>query len=417
MLRLVKSKLFLALLLAGILSSSPITLPTIAAPSQVSRVSIQQATNGYNLPATYDMDQVIKLENDRIINVWPSNMNLFNPRFSQGGKVIVLSANATPQDLKVLPEIGRELGTLTVELESGNVIVVNLVYSPAPQRKIVTFFLGGDVPGAAPLKPLQITPATTEARLLSPAEAQDLPRFPPRVQHISQDGFVSPLAAKEEPISAMPKLPGAENPGVQVPPAPVQKLQQDGVPSIAPQAKPQNQEPAAVAPSSPASVSPQIAPNPAPAPTAKAPVEPAKAAPSPDTEKDRVIVDQNQPTDRAALPKEPLVATDYVRRGSPRQLLARTEIPLDDGTKVPADKLLDVQSPEIWAIKKGMYRKSLGYFLDALANSQKPTSEARLQDALNRTGSEFTLNDAKWLATVAVKAQSTKTSSIEGAGR
>jgi hypothetical protein len=104
MLRLVKSKLFLALLLAGILSSSPITLPTIAAPSQVSRVSIQQATNGYNLPATYDMDQVIKLENDRIINVWPSNMNLFNPRFSQGGKVIVLSANATPQDLKVLPD-------------------------------------------------------------------------------------------------------------------------------------------------------------------------------------------------------------------------------------------------------------------------------------------------------------------------
>jgi hypothetical protein len=414
MLRLVKSKLFLALLLAGILSSSPITLPTMAAPSQVSRVSIQQATNGYNLPATYDMDQVIKLENDRIINVWPSNMNLFNPRFSQGGKVIVLSANATPQDLKVLPEIGRELGTLTVELESGNVIVVNLVYSPAPQRKIVTFFLGGDVPGATPLKPLQIQPATTEARLLSPAEAQDIPRFPPRVQHISQDGFVSPLAAKEEPISAMPKLPGTENlpvPGVQVLSAPVQKLQQDGVPSMAPQAKPQNQEPAAVAPSPPAPVNPQIAPNSATAPIAKTPVEPAKSTP---TEKDRVVVAQNQSTDRAALPKEPLVANDYVRRGSPRQLLARTEIPLDDGSKVPADKLLDVQSPEIWGIKKGMYRKSLGYFLDALANSQEPTSEARLQDALKRTGSEFTLNDAKWLATVAVKGQSTKTSSIKG---
>ena len=318
MLRLVKSKLFLALLLAGILTSSPITLPTMAAPSQVSRVSIQQATNGYNLPATYDMDQVIKLENDRIINVWPSNMNLFNPRFSQGGKVIVLSANATPQDLKVLPEIGRELGTLTVELESGNVIVVNLVYSPAPQRKIVTFFLGGDVPGATPLKPLQIQPATTEARLLSPAEAQDLPRFLPRVQHISQDGFVSPLAAKanvlersaEEPISAMPKLPGAENlpaPGVQVPPAPIQKLQQDGVPSIALQAKPQNQEPAAVAPSPPAPVNPQIAPNSATAPIAKAPVEPAHVliqhAPgsAANIQPANPTPTENQPTDRAAF--------------------------------------------------------------------------------------------------------------------
>jgi hypothetical protein len=199
---------------------------------------------------------------------------------------------------------------------------------------------------------------------------------------------------------------------------------------MVPQAKPQNQEPAAVAQPL-ASVNPQTAPNPAPAPApiAKGPVDSAHVPvqqasgsaaniqPAKPTEKDRVVVAQNQPTDRAALPKEPLVANDYVRRGSPRQLLARTEIPLDDGSKVPADKLLDVQSPEIWAIKKGMYRKSLGYFLDALANSQEPTSESRLQDALKRTGSEFTLNDAKWLATVAVKGRSTKTSSIEGVGR
>jgi hypothetical protein len=114
----------------------------------------------------------------------------------------------------------------------------------------------------------------------------------------------------------------------------------------------------------------------------------------------------------SALSKQPIESTDYVKRGSPRQILAKIQIPLEDGTSVTADKLLDIQS-RVWTLKKGAYRKTFGYFLNALVNSDKPP-EARLEDALKRTGDAFTLNDARWLAAIAVQKPSAETSSIQG---
>jgi hypothetical protein len=155
---------------------------------------------------------------------------------------------------------------------------------------------------------------------------------------------------------------------------------------------------------------PQVVPTPAPPVASDANAQPAQItqsqpAPSPASV---AIVDH-------ALLKQPIEATDYVKKGSqgsPRQILSKIQIPLEDGRSVTAEKLLDIQS-RIWTLKRGAYRKTFGYFLNALVNSEK-APEARLQEALKRTGNAFTLNDVQWLLSVAVQKKDSETSSIQG---
>jgi hypothetical protein len=155
---------------------------------------------------------------------------------------------------------------------------------------------------------------------------------------------------------------------------------------------------------------PQVVPTPAPPVASDANAQPAQitqSQPAPSPASVAIV-------DPAPL-KQPIEATDYVKKGSqgsPRQILSKIQIPLEDGRSVTAEKLLDIQS-RIWTLKRGAYRKTFGYFLNALVNSEK-APEARLQEALKRTGNAFTLNDVQWLLSVAVQKKDSETSSIQG---
>jgi hypothetical protein len=175
------------LLLGGVVSVVGLqVLPASAAPgSQVLRIPVEQAASGYPVPVTYDMDQVIKFEDDKISDVWDSNLRLFKPRFSKGGNLIVLQAVASPEDLKAAPELGRGLGTLTVELDSGQIVVFNLAYSPAPKNQILTVYRNASRGNN-----------TVLPSILDEAASRNAPVTKPPSLRVSQDGFTSPLSFK-----------------------------------------------------------------------------------------------------------------------------------------------------------------------------------------------------------------------------
>lgn len=181
------SRLISSLLLGGVVSLVGLpALSTSAAPnSQVFRIPVEQAATGYPVPVTYDLDQVIKFEGDKISDVWASNLRLFKPRFAKGGNLIVLQAVASPEDLKAAPELGRGLGTLTVELNSGQSVVFNLAYSPAPKSQILTVYR------TAKGSSSDVLPS-----ILDEAAARNAPVVKPPSLRVSQDGFTSPLSFK-----------------------------------------------------------------------------------------------------------------------------------------------------------------------------------------------------------------------------
>ncbi|MBC8122836.1 MAG: hypothetical protein H7Y22_13470, partial [Gemmatimonadaceae bacterium] len=72
--------------------------------ANVVRASIDQVTNGWSIGATHDIDQVIRFKDDRIANVWVSNLQMWTPRFSKGGRILMLQANADENGRKLLPQ-------------------------------------------------------------------------------------------------------------------------------------------------------------------------------------------------------------------------------------------------------------------------------------------------------------------------
>jgi hypothetical protein len=191
-------------ILIGALVLSTVTArPVLAGPSRVLRAGFEQVAAGYALPVTFDMDQVIRFEGDRISEVWASNVRLFKPRFSKGGNLLVLQAVATPEDLKVLPELGRQYGTLTVEMESGESAVFNLTYTQNATNTILT------------VQKRRIKTAATDEVLpsiLDEAHRRNSPAssYTARAWRVSQDGFVPPLASRA--IAAQPSAGGKELP-------------------------------------------------------------------------------------------------------------------------------------------------------------------------------------------------------------
>jgi hypothetical protein len=183
------------MLLIAVMQSTP-----VQAASHVSRVSLAQAANGYTVKATYNMDVVIRFDgNEHIAYVWGSNNLLFNPRFVTGGKLLVLQSTARPVNMAVLPELGRPAGTLTVVLESGDSVVLNLLYTPQAQSQIVEIFRsGGNSSDQARLPDI-----LSEVRQ---AQAQQSANSQMRINggsRVTQDGFISPLSGAQPSQSAV----------------------------------------------------------------------------------------------------------------------------------------------------------------------------------------------------------------------
>jgi hypothetical protein len=176
---------------SALLALSFLLAPPALGASQVSRISLAQAANGYTVKATYNMDVVIRFDGrEKIAYVWGSNNLLFNPRFVQGGKLLVLQSTARPQNMQTLPELGRPAGTLAVVLESGESVVFNLIYTPEAQNQIVEIFRGGRA-GDTPVPLMQ---AALQANNMAEGSQMRISRQGMRV---TQDGFVSPLIQAE----------------------------------------------------------------------------------------------------------------------------------------------------------------------------------------------------------------------------
>jgi hypothetical protein len=184
------------MLLIGALQSTP-----VQAASHVSRVSLAQAANGYTVKATYNMDVVIRFDgNEHIAYVWGSNNLLFNPRFVTGGKLLVLQSTARPINMAVLPELGRPAGTLTVVLESGDSVVLNLLYTPQAQSQIVEIYrFGGNSTDQARLP--DILSEVQQAQAQQSANSQM--RINSMGSRVTQDGFISPLSGAQPSQSAV----------------------------------------------------------------------------------------------------------------------------------------------------------------------------------------------------------------------
>jgi hypothetical protein len=178
-----------------------LTIPSVQAASHVSRISLSQAANGYTVKATYNMDVVIRFDgNEHIAYVWGSNNLLFNPRFVTGGKLLVLQSTARPVNMAVLPELGRPAGTLTVVLESGDSVVLNLLYTPQAQDQILEIFRsGGNSADQARLPDI-----LSEVRQ---AQAQQSINSQMRINssgsRVTQDGFISPLSGAQPSQSSV----------------------------------------------------------------------------------------------------------------------------------------------------------------------------------------------------------------------
>jgi hypothetical protein len=215
------------------------------------------------------------------------------------------------------------------------------------------------------------------------------------VSRLESLGKQSTVAVKDSSTTTTPSQWGPE------------QTEGTAIASLPPTPKEQKLEPSAPPVAQNSSLEKTSEPNPSPPIASAASAQPAQVKPSPSPAPVAIV-------DPAPF-KQPIEATDYVKKGSqgsPRQILSKIQIPLEDGRRVTADKLLDIQS-RIWTLKRGAYRKTFGYFLNALVNSEK-APEARLQEALKRTGDAFTLNDVQWLLSVAVQKKDSETSSIQG---
>ena len=111
-----------------------------AGPSAAKMLHVQQsrAEEGMAVPVTYDTDLSIQVPGNRIKKVWNSHGLLFNPRYDEGGNIVLLQATATPQDRQLLPELGRPLGTVTVELEGGKNLIFHLKYTNRAEDAAIT---------------------------------------------------------------------------------------------------------------------------------------------------------------------------------------------------------------------------------------------------------------------------------------
>ncbi len=177
-----------------------LTIPSVQAASHVSRISLAQAANGYTVKATYNMDVVIRFDgNDHIAYVWGSNNLLFNPRFVTGGKLLVLQSTARPVNMAVLPELGRPAGTLTVVLESGDSVVLNLLYTPQAQDQILEIFRSGGN-GSDQARLPDILSEVRQAQAQQSVNSQM--RINSSGSRVTQDGFISPLSGAQPSQSA-----------------------------------------------------------------------------------------------------------------------------------------------------------------------------------------------------------------------
>lgn len=220
--------LVLALMLIG-------TAPAGAAQASGSvRVSVEAAKNGYSISATQDIDQVIRFTDDRIANVWPSNIQMWTPRFSKGGRVLMLQANASDRERKLLPQVGRGLGSMVVELESGESLLFNLSYRSQPTNQVLEIYrdtgtTAGKVRPSAPFATrAAVEQHATSTMSPAPTMGARRPTLAGRSRGlVSQDGFVSPLpvvgsAARVvgAPVSsareAAEQPPGASGPSIVV---------------------------------------------------------------------------------------------------------------------------------------------------------------------------------------------------------
>jgi hypothetical protein len=187
----------LAVATSTVMLIAALTIPSVQAASHVSRISLAQAANGYTVKATYNMDVVIRFDgNEHIAYVWGSNNLLFNPRFVTGGKLLVLQSTARPVNMAVLPELGRPAGTLTVVLESGDSVVLNLLYTPQAQDQILEIFRSSDQ--------ARLPDILSEVRQ---AQAQQSINSHLRINssglQVTQDGFISPLSGAQPSQSAV----------------------------------------------------------------------------------------------------------------------------------------------------------------------------------------------------------------------
>jgi hypothetical protein len=178
-----------------------LTIPSVQAASHVSRISLAQAANGYTVKATYNMDVVIRFDgNEHIAYVWGSNNLLFNPRFVTGGKLLVLQSTARPVNMAVLPELGRPAGTLTVVLESGDSVVLNLLYTPQAQDQILEIFRSG-IHGSEQARLPDILSEVRQAQAQQSINSQM--RINSNGSRVTQDGFISPLSGAQPSQSAV----------------------------------------------------------------------------------------------------------------------------------------------------------------------------------------------------------------------
>ncbi|WP_287127802.1 hypothetical protein [Candidatus Cyanaurora vandensis] len=176
-----------------------LTLIALPACAKELRIPASQATQGLPLVVTHDFDRIIRFEGDSILDAWLSNPVLFLPRFNKGGAVIVIQSTASPKELRVLPQLGRTLGTLTVEMQSGRVLVFLLQYTPTPPKTPILTLYSPPAPGPT------LAPAIQAYQQRNQEQAQQRTALRPQGV-VRQPGFKAPvvqsLPASPAPVVA-----------------------------------------------------------------------------------------------------------------------------------------------------------------------------------------------------------------------
>ncbi len=388
------------------------TLCTAPGFTKAMTIPQSQAEQGLSVPVTFDIDLPIQFPGSRIRRVYNSHGMLFNPRYDEGGNLLLLQATATPKDLALLPELGRPLGTVTVELENGTNLFFHLKYSKRPHDTVITVQKPTPPPAAVEQEKLPIRGQVTQSGFTPPFRSPILPRttsepileassIPNRSQ--SQNWWLLTEGLKNQSLwASSPNKPAyrvffttlkeAKDEGATFERAlPLAKrLSGLGDGDLTWLSRALSDIPPANSSTSDAAQASPATPTPSPiASTSTTPPTPSQEA-SPQAPK-------QSPPPSARSTNEQLARTDYVIRGTPQQILSRIQIPMSDGSEVSADKLLAIQ-PRIWTLNRGSYRKSFGYFINALVKSKKPTSKERLEDALNRVKNTLSLNDIQKFA-------------------